>query len=680
MKDASDNRVLRRERAQLSCDRCKRLKRKCSRILPCSECLYHNQVCSFQRAQITSKLAKEAKTQQSGLRKKRLSSRKETAKAKLIDQPTNSIFLTPPHSTVSSIATTSSTNVDDLQRLERLVGSPNTFHHIVSIWRREQDWYHEIVDDSPFSMAIEQSHLDMETLRRYAGVIYAIVALVAQSHPSELDAILIHLDTKISSSESSRPLGFISAEDIGRVAEQAAREWLSNTINSSEPKDWNADVFQSSLLIAKHHKFVGRWTEYRDSITRDIGRLQRAKYNCFSNIVENKKLSKLEMCARYRTFWHYFTSERMSSLFDGIPYGLQARNSDMWLLEGDKATHIHTLCAEKHNTLVDNGRRPPISTPSDLRHNLSPCAQLMARLAAQAGRSQDLITSLSSSSNLSSFQRFEQADATAAEIDIELSHLDSQVRQCIMSTAHRFFISIALARVRRDIAVQICESLESCSIDAQFLNSSSFPFTRRRLDMAKALIHCASIHAGHVSLRIMAEPFFTLFIRDPVLELAKAFQEYSEYSMNSQDEASLDYLHSAIIGRNLIIAISKQSELALNRSIAKEISQLLGKIINSTLSSQGENQSVGNISEPDRLVSPETVIELINVHRKGREDASSKELQKAEDVLDWVASLPALQQIFQLSSNKCGPQCNGSCAGYVSIYEDQRQGMFGEVF
>lgn len=171
------------------------------------------------------------------------------------------MLLTPPD-TVSSVPSTSSTTLGDLQRLETLVASPNTLKHIVSVWRREEDWYYEIVDEGPFSMAIQQQYLDVETLRQYAGVIYAIVALVAEAHPSELDAILIRLDTKVSRSKSRQTLGFISAEHIGRAGEQAAGDWLVKATHNSEPTEWNADVFQASLLIVKHHKFVGRWKEY----------------------------------------------------------------------------------------------------------------------------------------------------------------------------------------------------------------------------------------------------------------------------------------------------------------------------------------------------------------------------------------------------------------------------------
>lgn len=380
------------------------------------------------------------------------------------------------------------------------------------------------------------------------------------------------------------------------------------------------------------------------------------------------------MCARYRTFWHYFTSERMSSLFDGVSYGLQARNSDTWSFEGDNATHVQTLCAESPKLIVDDERVLPASIPTELRNNLSPCALLMARLAAQAGRSQDLVTSLRSYPNLSSHQRFQRANEIAAVIDIELSQLDLLIQQSIMSTAHRFFISVALARVRRDVAVQICESLELHSQDAQLSNSSAILFTRRRLDMAKALIHCASIHAGHVSLRTMAEPFFTLFVRDPVLELAKAFQRYKEDCTRVQDELSLDYLYSAIVGRNLLVAISKQSELALNRSIAKEACQLLGKTISPLI----QSKSLHNISEPDGMISPETIIELIRSHRKDQENLSDDHLQKAEDVLDWVASLPALQQIFQLSTHECSSVCDESCAGYDSVHTGQDKGGFDQ--
>ena len=88
-------------------------------------------------------------------------------------------------------------------------------------------------------------------------------------------------------------------------------------------------------------------------------------------------------------------SVRMSSLFDGVPYSLQARNCDMWLFEDNGPVHIHELCEstlDEHAYRQPNPKGPSAYISGVLESSLSPCALLMIRLAALAGKSQDRLT------------------------------------------------------------------------------------------------------------------------------------------------------------------------------------------------------------------------------------------------------------------------------------------------
>lgn len=149
-----------------------------------------------------------------------------------------------------------------------------------------------------------QHHVSLSLVHRYAGIIYAIVAIVAHAHPSELEAVLIRL-----SSTSSSP-SFSSAQEVGIEAEQASKDWLNQAALETDASSWQSDVFQTSFLLMKLCKFLGRWTEYKECLVRDVGRLQRAKYHRMSAIMGSNSLT--EIATRHRIFWHYFTLERCS--------------------------------------------------------------------------------------------------------------------------------------------------------------------------------------------------------------------------------------------------------------------------------------------------------------------------------------------------------------------------------
>ena len=60
-----------RQRAQLSCDRCRKLKRKCDRQFPCTECASFASPCSYERAQKTTEALHQSKQRRKNARKSR---------------------------------------------------------------------------------------------------------------------------------------------------------------------------------------------------------------------------------------------------------------------------------------------------------------------------------------------------------------------------------------------------------------------------------------------------------------------------------------------------------------------------------------------------------------------------------------------------------------------------------
>lgn len=94
------------------------------------------------------------------------------------------------------------------------------------------------------TLVMQQQTITLALVHRFAGVIYAIVALVAQVHPSELEAIFIRL-----SSNTSTNLAFTSAKEAGVKAEQVSKAWLDRTAFDTDATNWTLDFFQTSFLL-----------------------------------------------------------------------------------------------------------------------------------------------------------------------------------------------------------------------------------------------------------------------------------------------------------------------------------------------------------------------------------------------------------------------------------------------
>jgi hypothetical protein len=315
-----------RKRAQLSCDTCRRYKRKvglnlfdtcaifrspllqCDRACPCAECRFRGKACSFDKGTVngTPSVVISPTSIAASPPIAVPSAPSVNDSAAVSSSFINSWNSPPDRHHPSSFTGQSTLNFDWTDRLESLVCSPNALHHIIAAWRREDDWYHEVILDSPFMTIVTQQHyITLDSVRRFAGVIYAIIALVAQTHPSELEAILIRL-----SSSSLTNLCFTSAEEVGSHAERASKAWLDRVALDSDASSWSSEFFQTSFLLTKLNKFTGRWVEYRERLGIDLARLQRANYHRLSGITQDKRNTYQELNTRHRIFWHYFTLER----------------------------------------------------------------------------------------------------------------------------------------------------------------------------------------------------------------------------------------------------------------------------------------------------------------------------------------------------------------------------------
>jgi hypothetical protein len=324
---------------------------------------------------------------------------------------------------------------------------------------------------------------------------------------------------------------------------------------------------------------------------------------------------------------------------------MQTRNADMWLVEEAGAVHIHRLCGDQPLQGDDLSSDLACRNPQALKYTLSRCGQQMARLGAAAGQFLDQIARLSAASTMSPRHRFERGNSIAAVIDEVRIDLQRRFKSQILPSQHSLLIIVGLARVRRDISVLLCKNLQLDTNEAVEWAASAKHFHRRRLDLDRALVQCAVDHSGRVMLSLLGEPFLTNFIVDSAMVLASDVQrQWNEQGVVCRD-TTIEDLKYSLLGRNLLVVISKQGELAENRNLAAKASQLLSQVVNQVFTISDATIALSSaVLDVKRIVSIDQLLSLADL-LKFQSDAIPN-LNDANAWLDWIASYPALQRIF----------------------------------
>lgn len=146
-------------------------------------------------------------------------------------------------------------------------------------------------------------------------------------------------------------------------------------------------------------------------------------------------------------------------------------------------------------------------------------------------------------------------------------------------------------------------------------------------------------------LSLLGEPFFTTFIVDSAMVLASDVQrQWNEQGVVCRD-TTIEDLKYSLLGRNLLVIISKQGELAENRNLAAKASQLLGQVINQVFTISDATIALSSaILDVKRVVSVDHLLSLKDLLIA--QIASFPGDNDANAWLDWIASYPALQRIF----------------------------------
>lgn len=707
-----------RQRAQLSCDRCRKLKRKCDRQFPCTECASFASPCSYERAQKTTEALQESKQRRKFARKSRSSRTDDSFNTSLADysaemarssssrspqdpkstnikrSSTSSNMVPYPcpyssHEAQSSGASTTSpwntttpsvhtaetspdTKMDTApsalgqnaavshpqealnlmepamkQDFDSLVREITFLRRVLSVWYRDIEWMHSLLRGTAFDK-IMNKNLDLvnseKHMERFGGLIYSIIGLCALMYPSDVEGCLVCMPS------GAERHGFYTASSVRVAAYERTEQWLEALAKRSPVNEWKAEAFQTSLIHGMHIKYTGNWNLYREASGRDMDRLQRAGYHNLSDMIA-KDLNDDEIVARYTVFWRYFCHDRISSLFDGIPYTIQARNSDMWLFEeGLEPIHIRQLCRDSGAGYIAEGsisESPPVDNrlARRLEEVLSPYTLAMNKLAALAGRCGDRLNTMSQASLSDNYVR---AEHIAAETDDDLFAMESKIDMTQFSMGELPMITLTIARIRRDITTRLSRHIAKLHKAApQGEEAMVQTLNRRCLNTAKSLIRQGTSVLGGTPIRAIAMPFFSLFVAETMVELLTSVEQSVTTSGGhaTLDSESKDDLKHALIGRNFLVLIARVGEIYLNTMVAQKACSHISSVLQTCLPG---NYSVihKQIMDVKQVMDPEPIIMAISSPPQAMETGIAP--QRAEDVLNFLGSLTSLQRIFEM--------------------------------
>lgn len=322
-----------RRRAQLSCNRCRLIKRKCDRSHPCGRCNQDEEQCSFDRAHVTQKAMmqrrkREQQNKETNQQHKSQSEEEATSTSKSSSSSSSSDTTHHQESLPLSSSTSTTyekvkkkqhdhtdTSSKDAESLRRLVAHPIFLERVVHIYFREIGWYTDLVSGTRLHRLVNERHDPRNTWpglwKEIEILAMATTALVAQACPSDVEAVLVALPPNARQ-------GFCMAEVIAKTAHTTACDEIAKLNNSStRPQDWSTETHASSVLLRIYDKNDDLHQPIGERILLDIARLQRAKlhqinvYQQHGQINGETRIWQTEhKLLGYRVFWHLLFEDR----------------------------------------------------------------------------------------------------------------------------------------------------------------------------------------------------------------------------------------------------------------------------------------------------------------------------------------------------------------------------------
>lgn len=596
-----------RLRAQLSCDRCRKIKRMCDRQSPCNRCIKDDIECVYDRASQIQAAAEEIKK----------------GKRKAIDEITPSFNRSKPAHNGSNLVEASNNGASPSNSFKtcscngsdtgdswvwKLLEESTFLHQIVDLYGKEVDWIYEIYPGSRLERLLKSSTdpikenvLIWKQTKIFA---LAILAITAQMCPTETDTILLFCEG-LNAGEDKRDSVHIALaaykeclrfiDEIGD-SDSAASNW------SLDHKVWNAEVFAASYLLRNIEKNNGQYRKQSEGVVLDLTRMQHAgmfRQGCKPCLLEQhwapagflltvQDWPKQHEVLSHNVFWAYYVLDRLANMLGGSAYYIQPAHTNICLNDVFGHTHIRKLnvipnSAEQHEVLCSMGvsiTQPIMSAYSGAKCRFSAvCGHFIDRLAAMYTLN---------------FSWPSDAERLVSDLERDLKIFDSYIIPMLDDPADRsakakqLTLSLCIEMLRTSFSLQMTTAFAATLYNQADVASKLSPAARevidwqlhrRRLEAAKMLI-LRVISYSRTILGINANwPFFSSSIREQALSTMEIVEEWIEKPIldqeveNSRRVVLLDSLQNAIKGRNSLVLIARKSELSLVHKFNEEVSK-----------------------------------------------------------------------------------------------------------
>ncbi|PWN32767.1 uncharacterized protein FA14DRAFT_157465 [Meira miltonrushii] len=590
-----------RIRAQLSCDRCRKIKRMCDRQNPCNRCLKDDIECVYDRALQIQAAAEEIK------RGKRKASDEITPPANRSRLANNGINNGTSPTNPSRVCSCSGTDAYNSSWVWKFLEEPTFLHQVVDLYVKEADWIFELYNGSRLERLlktctdpINENALIWKQTKIFA---LAILAITAQMCPTETETILLFCEG-LDAGEDKRNSGHIALAAYNECVRSIDEIGDSTPVASNwslDHKMWNAEVFAASYLLRNVEKNNGQYRKQSEGVVLDLTRMQHAgmfRQGCRPCLLEqhwapagfsltSQDWPKQHEVLSHNVFWAYYVLDRLANMLGGSAYYIQPAHTNICLNDVFGHTHIRKLnvipnSAEQHEVLCSMGvsvTQPIMSAYSGAKCRFSAvCGHFIDRLAAMYTLN---------------FSWPSDAERLVSDLERDMKIFDSYIIPMLDDPADRFAkakqltLSLCIEMLRTSFSLQMTTAFAATLYNQADVASKLSPAARevidwqlhrRRLEAAKTLI-LRVISYSRTVLGINANwPYFASSIREQALSTMEIVEQWIEKPILDKDvERSrrivlLDSLQSAIKGRNFLVLIARKSELSLVHKFNEEVS------------------------------------------------------------------------------------------------------------
>lgn len=436
---------LKRKRVQLSCDHCRKNKRKCDRKFPCSQCKADPRLrCTFQRAKMTFANSRHgnaqemqddhneegndvsptvstshSKSNRSGVRSTSLSTPGTSFDDVLEMFPcTSQNEKSTEHpncrpSTSKASLRQDVANVPEISAILRYLDHPGFLRRIFDIYIKEIDWIEELLENvrlgkilekHPVSPRLTCSNEEWEVIHI---LVYAMISLTAQMCKSEFETALIHTNHEIDfiASRDQSPLSndvqlCWSADKFAEISQNCMHHYLNQPELAKDSRIWPAEHFAAILLYRTFQKNTTCITEghiIHEQLLMEIQRFRLAGFQYEPRTIEADFIighglyPKEDKLLTYRVFWSFFGKDRFIGWSSNAGYVMAAQHCSI-CVRGEDGYHytIEQMCQDEAGGDGNEGVRSDCSCHlDDDSPTLNKSQITKVRIASLLGRCYD---------------------------------------------------------------------------------------------------------------------------------------------------------------------------------------------------------------------------------------------------------------------------------------------------